>query len=56
MWGDIIQEIDPNGEIIWEWKSYEYLDPEHDEINRLHSRDQWTHATSVEAMEAMIKS
>jgi len=46
MWGDSFREINSRGEIIWEWLSYEHLDPEIDTICPLCPRDQWTQANS----------
>jgi hypothetical protein len=46
MWSDSLREINPAGEIIWEWLSYEHLDPEADIICPLCFRNEWTHANS----------
>ena len=46
MWGDSLQEITPRGKVIWEWLSYEHLNPETDVICPLCPRDQWTEANS----------
>jgi len=51
MWGDAIQEISPEGKVVWEWKAHEHLDPEKDTICPLCSRNEWTHATCIEALE-----
>ena len=47
MWGDAIQEITPNGKVVWEWVGYKHLDPEVDVICPLCFRDTWTHANAV---------
>jgi hypothetical protein len=46
MWGEAIQEIRPNGKVVWEWVAHEHLDPE--AINRcpLCPRDTWLHANA----------
>jgi len=46
MWGDCCQELNPRGKVVWEWLSYEHLDPEADAICPLCPRDQWTEADS----------
>ncbi len=51
MWGDAVCEIDPDGKVVWEWKAHDHLDPEKDVICPLCSRDEWTHATCVEALD-----
>jgi hypothetical protein len=46
MWSDAIREINPVGEVIWEWEAYEHLDPDIDIICPLCFRNEWTHANS----------
>ena len=41
MWGDAYQEINPKGKVIWEWRDYEHLDPETDEIEPRAPRRGW---------------
>lgn len=48
MWGDVVREIDPNGEIVREWRSWEHLNPAHHVKCPLESRKEWTHANSLE--------
>lgn len=38
MWGDVIFEIDRKGNKVWEWKAYEHMDPEMEELHPLESR------------------
>ncbi len=45
--GDVVREISPSGEIVWEWRAEELLDPETDVVCPLHKFDEWTHANSV---------
>ena len=47
MWGDIIQEITPQGRIAWEWVDHEHLDPLTSVICPICFRDTWTHANSI---------
>lgn len=47
MWGDVLVEVDAQGNRIWEWHSAEHLDFETDVINFNDSRDEWSHANTV---------
>ncbi len=47
MWSDLIKEIDSDGEVVWEWHSYEHLDPETDSLLHNMKRVEWTHGNSV---------
>ena len=49
MWGDVIQEITPQGKVAWEWIGHEHLDPA-DNRCLLCPRSTWTHANSVAEM------
>ena len=33
MWGDKLQEITPDGKVVWEWVAHEHLDPELDNLH-----------------------
>ena len=46
MWADQLREISPEGEIVWEWTSYEHLDPVLHSICPLCDRREWTHGNS----------
>ena len=50
MWATAIQEITPDGEVVWQWKDYEHLDPEKDIINPLDWRSEWMHCNSIEEL------
>lgn len=50
MWGDALQEINPDGEVVWGWLSYEHLDPEIDVICPLCSRNEWTGINACEIL------
>lgn len=47
MWSDAIIEIDADGNILWQWNAWEYLDPVEDEIHHDINRNEWTHANSM---------
>ena len=47
MWADGLQEVTPDGEIVWEWIAYEHMKPEEWPICPLCPRSEWTHANSV---------
>ena len=47
MFGDQIQEIAPDGSVVYEWKAWEHLDPEGDPICPLENRVEWTHGNSL---------
>jgi Arylsulfotransferase (ASST) len=48
MWGDVIREIDPSGDTVREWKSWEYISTDHHVKCPLESRKEWTHLNSLE--------
>jgi hypothetical protein len=50
MYGDVLQEINRRGKVIWEWKAYEHLDPKEQTICPLCSRSQWTEANAVDVL------
>lgn len=50
MYGEAIHEIDRAGNVVWEWLSYEHLDPEIDVIGPFHPRDRWTNLNSLYEM------
>ena len=47
IWGDVLVEIDRDGNRVWEWFAYEHLDPEMDAICPLENRSQWPYLNSV---------
>ena len=47
MWGDAIQEITPDGKVVWEWIAHEHLDPEVTLRCPVCPRDTWIHANAV---------
>lgn len=46
IWADSFQEVTPTGEVVWEWLSYEHLDPAVDVICPLCPRSEWSHANA----------
>ena len=47
MWGDAIQEITPDGKVVWEWIAHEHLDPDVTPRCPICPRSTWTHANAV---------
>ncbi len=47
MWGDAIQEITPDGKVVWEWIAHEHLDPGVTPRCPICPRRTWTHANAV---------
>jgi hypothetical protein len=50
MWGDVIQELAPDGRLLGEWRSWEHLSFDEDVICPLESHKEWTHANSIEVL------
>ena len=48
MWGDVVREIDRDGDIVREWRSWEHLSTDHHVKCPLESRKEWTHLNSIE--------
>jgi len=47
MWGYVMQEINRKGEVVWEWLSYEHLDPELDALTPMGIRFIWPGWNSI---------
>ena len=48
MWSDVIVEVTTTGQVVWEWRAWDHLDPDRDAITALQDdRNEWTHANSV---------
>jgi hypothetical protein len=48
IWADFIVETTTDGRVVWEWRSWEHLDPEVDRLTAIQDdRGEWTHANSV---------
>lgn len=50
MWGDVVREVDSDGNLVKEWRSWEHLDFDLDVICPLESHKEWTHANSIEVL------
>ena len=50
MFGDMYREINPSGQVVWEWHGIEHFDPEIDIIGAIHMREEWTHVNDVDVM------
>ena len=48
MYGDYLVEMTTGGRIVWEWRSWEYLDPETDCLTAVQERrEEWTHGNGI---------
>jgi len=48
IFGDYLVELSKSGDVIWEWRAWEHLDPEKDVITALQdNRSEWTHGNAV---------
>jgi outer membrane protein assembly factor BamB len=48
IWADYLVEATTTGEVVWEWRTWEHLDPERDALTALQDdRSEWTHANGV---------
>ena len=47
MYGDVVKEITPRGEVVDVWRSFEHLSFEEDTICPLESRREWTHGNTL---------
>ena len=47
MLGDVVREVTPGNDTVWEWKSWEHLEYEEDVICPLEARREWTHGNCV---------
>ena len=52
MIGDLIVETNPAGDVVYEWRSSEYLDPGSDIICPLENRASWGGANDISAIES----
>ncbi len=50
IYGEAVQEIDRDGAVIWEWLTYDHLDPATAVIGPLHPRDRWTNLNALHEM------
>jgi len=47
IWGDVLQEVDNKGRLVWQWVAHEHLDPNIDIGCPLCSRIAWPHINSI---------
>ena len=47
MLGDVVKEVSPNGEVVYDWKSWEYLDLAQAIICPLEGRKEFTHQNAL---------
>ncbi len=48
MWADYLVEMTKEGRTVWEWRTWEHLDPEKDWITEIQGeRSEWTHGNAV---------
>jgi hypothetical protein len=47
IYADYLLEVTTSGEIVWEWRSWEHLDPETHPITPQDHRAEWTHGNTV---------
>ena len=50
MWGDAIQEITPEGKVVWEWIGYEQMDTEIDVLCPLCPRTAWAYFNGLNVL------
>lgn len=48
MYADYLVEMTTEGRVVWEWRTWEHLDPETDRITAVQERrDEWTHGNGI---------
>ena len=51
MYADYLVEMTIDGRVVWEWRTWDHLDPETDRITAVQDpREEWTHANGVAEM------
>lgn len=48
MWADVVQEITPDGEAVWEWRSWEHMPFAEHRKCPLENRKEWGHLNSLQ--------
>ncbi len=51
IFSDYIREIDPSGNITWEWHATGHMDTDTDIIGPIHPRKEWSHMNNLAPME-----
>jgi Arylsulfotransferase (ASST) len=48
MWADYLVEMTKDGQTVWEWRTWDHLDPAKDKITEVQGeRSEWTHGNAV---------
>jgi hypothetical protein len=47
MYADYLVEVTTSGEQVWEWHSFEHMDPATDRITPQDRREEWTHGNTI---------
>lgn len=47
IWGDCIREVNPEGELVWEWRMWEHIEIESFPNSFNSGRREWAHANSI---------
>lgn len=47
IWADTINEIDPQGNLVWQWHAVEHMDFDIDIIGPIHTRQEWSHQNTL---------
>ena len=47
MLGDVVREVTPSGDVVYEWTSWDHLDFDEDRICFLEGREEWTHQNAL---------
>ncbi|MFQ6030743.1 MAG: aryl-sulfate sulfotransferase [Dehalococcoidia bacterium] len=47
MYGDVVREITPSGDVVWEWNSWEQFSPAEEVICPLERRREWSHQNAL---------
>jgi hypothetical protein len=50
MFNDVLIEVDPQHEIVWQWHANEHLDPDVDIIGMVYPREEWCHANTINVL------
>ena len=52
MWADILVEVDASGKRVWDWRSWEHLDPETAVLEPGNHGEEWTHGNTIMPLES----
>ncbi len=47
VYGDIVREVTPDGEIVWEWRAIDHLDGKKFPLHVAAIREEWAHANTI---------